>query len=289
MSKGLLSSDECLVYIENNNHLPDVEGYTQIARIIKTFPKNGRTWFDLKLLTNSDGDYISRTNTITLSSEKILSDRTKKNIKVKQFYHLPDFDEVTASKFVIKDNPEKALESTSRSALGSGIYGYYISDPSQIGYMINCSNAYIIQDKEHGESITIASLQTNRYMDRILQYLRGNKISDLENIKNFFLLNDIPNLITLWKIVFYRTGDNITRSQLRNILINYIFEYINDDSMSDTTNGESIQELPINHIMRALGYDGLIAIDPFNNGWDRGCISYNYEQASILKGDTALY
>lgn len=285
----LLQPDECLVYLENDEPLPDVGGYTQIARIIRT----SDDWYELKLLTNSDGNYISKTNTITVSLDRIVSLRGQRNIESKQIYHLPEFDNVMASNFVIKRISETPLESTSRSALGSGIYGYYFSERTQIEgeyiYLIDCFDSYIIQDKEHGESITWASLETNRYLDRILRYLESNQITGLEEIRYIFSINESPDLITLWKIVFYRTGDSIRKSQLENILVNYVYKYLNDNTLLDTLTNQVIQELPINHIMLELGYGGLISTDAFNNGWDRGCVCYDYSQATVIEGDTALY
>ena len=38
-----------------------------------------------------------------------------------------------------------------------------------------------------------------------------------------------------------------------------------------------------------MGYTGLIADDLYNNGWDRGCVSYNFEETDIMIEGKAFY
>ena len=197
-----------------------------------------------------------------------------------------------ANSFVIKDNTDHALESTSRSALGSGIYGIYLRDESEIPslrtesnqrvYRIDNRYSYLVQDKEHGESITTASLHTNKYIDKAFETAQVDPSTYIEE-------NPIINLVTLWNIVLYRTQEEITKNELERILINYMSRYLSDNALKDTINGNDIETLPINDIMNALGYDGLLADDPYNNGWGRGCVNYNYEQAVIFQGEKAFY
>ena len=164
---------------------------------------------------------------------------------------------------------------------------HLLTDENQITYLIDCPNAYIIQDKEHGESITVASLNTNRYLDRIIPALQSD-----DSIKplDFIQMNTIHNLCTLWNIVLYRTNQHITQDRLELVLANYVIRYISSQpTLVDSINGNPIQELPINDIMRELGHDGIIGDDPYTNGWDRGCVSYNYDQAVIIQGSLARY
>lgn len=316
----LLDYDECLVYIENTRPFADVDGTTQIAKVIRTPIDKDDTgsliqWYELELVTDSDGDKTvsalindkSRSQRFVVTGDRILSNRSIRDIQPRQFYNFaslinlsdPDGEiqyPLTANNFVIKNNSDRPLESTSRSALGSGINGIYLLDESiipslltnntQITYKINCENPYLIQDKEHGESITVASLHTNRYLDRIIPFLQGdNSINPLSLIR----MNSIQNITTLWNIVFYRTNQFITQDWLEHILVNYINRYIKDSNLVDGINGNIIQELPINDIMKGLGYDGIIGDDPYTNSWDRGCVSYNYNEAVLLQGDIARY
>jgi len=313
---NFLAPNQCLVYIENRQPFADVDGSTQIAQIVRSFIQDNILWFDLILETNSDGDNLSIPIPITVSADKIVSNRDFHDIDLKQIYHFAPSSSpalsltqingtismeypVKAGSFVIKKNLINPLESTSRSALGSGIYGRYVQDineiptlltePNQSVYLIEIPNAYIIQDKEHGESITIASLNTNRYMDRIIQLLRESDNPTFEAAKLFIHINEHPSLLILWNIVFYRTQEMIDQDWLENILAQYAVNYLKNNNLLDSLNGNFINELPINNIMRELGYDGLLASDPYNNGWDRGCVSYNYSQASIIQGETARY
>lgn len=308
----LLDYDQCLVYVENTRPFGDVEGTTQIAKVIRTpfeIDNNDSIiqWYDLELITDSEGDRLNPPQPLIVSEDKIMSNRSIKDIQQRQFYNFATLTNsldpkgeiqypLTATSFVIIQNVDRPLELTSRSALGSGIYGMYLSDEniipslltdqSQITYRIECPNAYIIQDKEHGESITVASLHTNRYLDRIIPALRAdNNLDALSLIK----MNSIQNLTTLWNIVLYRTNQFITQEWLEQVLANYAIRYISDQSLVDSVNGDIIQELPINIVMRELGYDGLIGDDPYTNGWGRGCVSYNYDQAVIIQGGVARY
>jgi hypothetical protein len=305
-TNNFLAPNQCLVYIENLRPFADVDGSTQIAKIIRSYIHDDRLWFDLMLETDSDGDKLISPSPVTVSGDKIVSDRDFHDIQPRQIYNfaLLTFSDgieypIKAGSFVIKKNINKPLESTSRTALGSGIYGRYISDRNEIPtlltesnqsvYLIDCPNAYIIQDKEHGESITIASLNTNRYLDRIIQSLREYTNPSLEIVQFTLHINESPILLTLWNIVLYRTQEMITQEWLENILLRYIIDYFGNNNLVDSINGDIINELPINYIMKGLGYDALIASDPYNNGWNRGCVSYNYSQAIIIQGETARY
>lgn len=308
----LLDYDQCLVYIENTRPFGDVDGTTQIAKVIRTPLETDSTgalfqWYELELVTDSEGDKLNIPQFLVVSEDNIVSNRSIRDVQPRQFYNFATLTSslspeneiqypLSATSFVIKNNIDRPLELTSRSALGSGIYGMYLpdetmipsllTDQSQITYRIECPNPYIIQDKEHGESITVASLHTNRYLDRIIPALRADNSLDTLSLLQ---MNSIQNLTTLWNIVFYRTEQYITQEWLEQVLANYIIRYISNHTLVDSINGDSIQELPINDIMRQLGYDGIIGDDPYTNGWGRGCVSYNYEQAVVVQGGVARY
>ena len=316
----LLNYNQCLVYVENTQPFSDVDGTTQIARVVRTpvtTDSEGATiqWYELELITDSEGDRLEKPQPIVVSEDRIVSNRSKKDILLRQFYNFASLTNsfenggdiqypLAATNFVIKDRSDSPLESTSRSALGSGIYGIYLSDESmiphlltdenQITYLIDCPNAYIIQDKEHGESITVASLNTNRYLDRVIPALQSD-----DSIKplDFIQMNPIHNLWTLWNIVLYRTNQHIAQDRLEQVLANYVVHYLSDpqdhsssyQTLVDSINGNALHELPINAIMRELGHDGIIGDDPYTNSWDRGCVSYNYDQAVIIQGSLSRY
>jgi hypothetical protein len=306
----LLDYNQCLVYIENNKPFADVDGTTQIAKVLRTPMGTDDTgsltqWYELELITDQEGDRIPP-QPLTASEDTIVSNRSTRDIQPRIFYNFATLTNLsqasniqyplTATSFVIKSRVDRPLELTSRSALGSGIYGLYLQDPdmipplltdsTQITYTIECPNAYIIQDKEHGDSLTLASLNTNRYLDRIIQVLNGNQ--DM-NALTLIQMNSITNLTTLWNIVLYRTGEFITKDWLEQILANYATNYVNNNDLIDSVNGDAIHILPINDIMKALGHDGIIGDDSSTNGWGRGCVSYNYDQAVILQGGVARY
>lgn len=308
--ENFLAPGEYLIYVPNKHSFADAEGYTHIARKVRDYIQGDTVWYDFLLVTDGDGNRLSTPVAIIVPANRIVSERPTHDIEFREIYHFTSSSDlnqssiiesqspIIARSFVIKSNLIDPLISTSRSALGSGIYGLYSSNPSNITtlrsdsnqeiYMIELSNPYLIQDKEHGESLTIASLNTNAYLDRVLESLR-NEIIDYDTVLARIKLNNNPALFTLWNIVFYRTKDFLSQDVLDSLLTEYLVKYLVSDSFIDTISGEFVYELPINLILRNLGYDGIIASDPYNNGWDRGCVSYDYSLADIIQGEKARY
>jgi len=126
-------------------------------------------------------------------------------------------------------------------------------------------------------------------LDGILRTLYANKVQDISDIRGYIQEEDIKNLLNLWNIVFCRGGKQIELEWFHETLSLYLYKYINLTELTDPLSGKIIQELPINLIMRSLGYDGILASDFHNNKWNRGCVSFNYEQASIIQGNRAAY
>lgn len=297
MAEYFLSKDECLVYIKNNEPIPDTDNTTYIAKIVKSYKQNGNPWYDVILVTDAVGNPIENNNRIiTISSDKIVINKPWHNIPFRKLYHFGD--PLLAQSFVIKSTINNPLESTSRNALGSGIYGIYLNKSADLGsiiinpnrkvYEINCEDCYIVQDKGHGESITTASLTTNRYIDTALLSL-GNTINYNDALV-YIKSNDISNIVILWNIVLYRSNENIVQSFLENILAKYLVIYLQSDELFDSKSNEAIIEMPINFIMFELGYSGLLTTDVHNDlNWDRGCVSYEYQRAVMILGGKASY
>lgn len=287
----------CLVFISNNGTIPEIRGSIHIARKIKTYDN----WTEVILLTDENGNNIENSEIVTVSNDNILSDKLYRDIYPKKIYHFAPLyiKGVIANNFVIKSDHDDTLRMTTENGLGSGINGQYVEniedisllkiEPKQLVYEINYTNPLNIQDAEHGDSITIASLATNTYLDTVIRGLKFNKEITFEIALDYINNTNHYNIVNLWNIVFYRDNQNISIDQLDNILANYIVDYFNDNSLKDSITNEIIQELPINYILKAFGYDGIIATDLYNNGWYRGCYCYDYSQATILKGDIARY
>lgn len=278
---NFLEPSQCLVYLETGGHVSEVTGYTYVARNIRMFYDKDRAWYEVRLETTADGKPTVARNTIFVSADHVVSERSYVAITPKSFYQYSN-DGLKATNFVFKDDRTNPLTSTSRTALGSGIYGTVAINYSndQKPHLIQVPNAYDVQDAEHGDTITIASLATNIYIDSILASLAGQSISNLLDISNAIINYD--HLVTLWNIVFYRTTQVITKQQLSQLLAQYVYQYRKPSMLLDTT--VEIAELPINSIMRFMGYHGLIATDSYNNGWDRGCVSYDYTIATQILG-----
>jgi hypothetical protein len=288
-----LDYDIELVYVENPESSPDTTGITYVAQIHRSMRINGKLFFEVSLLTDTNGNRLSSTNKIL--TQNIISLRKHRTIKNRKLYHLED--EIVATNFANNDLSNKnPLESVSRSALGSGIYGRNLAsiqeaktlslDNKKI-YEIDIIGAFDIQDKEHGESITTASLHTNRYLDKIITDSNLNDLDNILEVRNFIKNDNIENLVILWNIVFYRNKRYISYDKLENILCDYLVEFFtNNEIMNDNT---SLIALPINYIMKEMGYTGLIADDIYNNGWDRGCVSYIFAKSDKFRQGKAFY
>lgn len=299
---NLLAPGEVLVYLEGSSYREIVNGTTRIARKIRDYIDNNTLWYELLLLTDANGDFLDEPEIIIAIGSTVLSEqRIYQDINPKVIYYFTNSTKegtnMVAKSFVIK-NSNKVATVVDRSGFGSGIYGRYIENPvdvdkyitqqDEIIYKVNLNNPYPLQDKEHGESLTVASLNTNNYLERIIQTVQAIPDINYEQVLLFIRTNESPSLLTLWNIVLYRTYNSLDKETFDNILANYVLKYLTDNSLVDSTNGEVVQELPINHIMKSLGYNGIIAKDFYNNSTDRGCVNYLYDDDNIIRGDNKL-
>lgn len=267
----MLSEEECLVSIVGKYHFADTDTTTHIAKIVK---KNKQDC-QVILMTDSSGEWlVDNDKIIIIPNNNVVSDRIFSEITPSKFYQISH--NLMATGFATKG---KTLESTSRIALGSGIQGIYIKDESLLSrfagpgdsiFTIECDQSYSIQDSEHDDSVTLASINTNRYLDRIIENLQGNYE---ENIAKIIKINQSTNLLILWNIALYRTEDNITQDELDIILTEYLLQYLTSDDL--------LQELPINFVMKFLGYFCLITK---NNRLLRKCVRYDYKGVPRMAG-----
>lgn len=295
---SLLYPNECLVYIKNIKANSDVNGITHIAKLMRVYAMNDTIYYDIILSTDEIGNRISSNNIVTVSSVNVISNRNYVDIKNKIMYHFPLSNDITATNFAIvkKVNP---LQETTRSGFGSGIYGRYIEDEKNIKdfllnnndkyHIIECPDAYVLQDREHGDSLTLASLTTNSFLDDVIHTLNTENTITKQNISLLLNTYYFGYILTLWNIFLYRTMDKLTIDDLNTIFTNYLYKYMTDDTLYDSLTNEKIFYLPVNNILKYLGYDGVLATDTYNNGWNRGCVSYNYKIAKVINGTTSTY
>lgn len=294
-----MASSDVVVYVPNSETFADSNGTVHLARIIQ----QQAPWVVVQLLTDSHGAYAESPSTVTLSDKYVLSYRETRNIEPRTFYQFAAYSAegiqypLTASGFVQTKTIEKPLSSTTRNGLGSGLYGIFVvgdlaryrSTPDQTVYSIECPDAYPLQDAEQGDAITNASLQTNRYLERILEIVRADDDPSYPTVSALIAANSLSDLVMLWNLALFRTGDRVTEEGLRTVLATYISNYFTETPLIDSVTGEALQPQPINSILQSLGYDGIIATDAANNGWDRGCVCYRYETAEILQGSITPY
>lgn len=267
------------------------EGDTYLVEILNRNGNNVR----IKRLMTAEGVMTNDWDPEDVFGTQIVSDIPLRDISPKVLYHFasPNVQyRIKASSFVTHGRP---LVSACSHGLGSGIYGLYITNinninnlksrPEQIVYRIECQNPFIIQDAAHLGSIVTTSMSTTRYVQNIIDSFQGQQVTFV-NILNRIRANPIDNLALLWYIVFLRSPHpiGVDKRFFEYILSNYVWEYFTDTGLRDTTNNDIIHELPINHVMRAMGYDGLIGDDRETNSWGRGCVSFNYSLVPVLEG-----
>lgn len=279
MSDFHLAPNQCLVYISATRPFSNLSA-THVAEIIHKYIQDQHEYYKVKLVTDGLGMPVHEQDIHVVSADNVVSNSTPRTF-AEVFYHVTD-SAVLARGFVIKKH-DNALYSTSRSALGSGIFGKY-TQPAGDSLRISCQNMYHLQDQPHGESLSIAALSTHAYLDRIIRALGKDA-----NPEMYVSMNDTRHLVTLWNIVFYRTHDSISQADFDNVLVAYIHKFLAPAEIQDTHTREDIIELPINHILEFMGYHGIIADDHYNNYWDRGCVCYDIHNATVIMGDTARY
>lgn len=253
----------------------------------------------IRRLTTAEGEPTNDFESEEVSASKLVSDRPLRDITPKTLYHFasPKIGyQLKAASFVTHGKP---LVATCSHGLGSGIYGLHVKDearleslrnsPQQTVYKITCETPFIIQDAEHLNSLVSASMATNRYVDALLERLYQQfegQIITYNTLINIVRGDLIDNIVNLWLIVMARSASAnvLNRNLVNHIIGNYVWEYLTDTKLHDTISGAIIHELPINHIMRFLRYDGLIGDDRETNSWGRGCVSFNYSAATVLEG-----
>lgn len=280
----LLNPNEMLVYIKSSTAFANTDGAVYVAQLSKTFFIDNVEYGEFLLLNDPEALDIPFPRTAFAPLSSIVSNRSPHllpGISPKSFYHYsPDL--ITATSFI---SPGNSCTETSRSGYGSGVYGIYsdniesanyIKSSNQYLYTISCDNPYYLQDMEHGCSLTIASMQTNNYIDMILPLIFT--VDDINSVLSF---NDIEYLLILWNTVFYRTSSFITKSDLFNILYTYISNKLSSPS--------SLYHLPINDILLYCGFDGIISTDIYNNIWTRGCVSFTIHSSYNVIGTSSTY
>lgn len=275
---GIIANDQCLVYVTQRDPFSGIGGATHVATIIRTYDDNDVTWYEVQLLSQADGR-MGVGDIITVSSDMIVSNRPITDITPHVFYHDSPDGLLHAVNFVLKSIKTKPLTSTSRSALGSGIYGLINKNMTGTLFEVPADNPFIVQDLAHSESITLASLNTNRYIELVLESL-SNRPYILTQLVELLSDLDLARITTLWNIVLarglYRAV--ITTDLLGQLIAEYIYDFLT----------ESIyQELPINRIFLSLGYTELLTT---LNNWDGGCVSFVItDPATIIEGGQARY
>lgn len=272
--------DYVLVYVENTDIRSNVEGYTHRGKIVDTQGDN------YTILIENTYPFISF-DTVTVTSESIVSWRDYRTFG-NSFYHKYEIDEVEKRKLIVASNFVKksdsnSLSSGSESELGSGIFGF--KEKLEGTTRITVSSPLFIQDKEHGESITSASSYTNRLLQRP---------ANEGNISWIPTHEESEILWYVWSLVLERVNviipKNIFKKKSEKACRSFLNAY-SSDSYYDSYIGETepIAELPINFIMRELSYNGLVSDDSFNNDWNRGCVSYDLDKASIFVSGKSEY
>lgn len=274
----LTSGTPVLVHVPTNTTFPDVTASTRIATISGTIRVNNQPMYTVNLQTTESG--FPTNQKINLSPDHILPFIQPSTNK--EMYYIGDT--IIASDYVDTNNYDNPTVTVCKYPMGSGLRGtsshLYRHSTSTVN-VIKCPYAYNIVDFAHYESICLASIYTNRYIDDCIRHVAINGITTINNY-----LETVPseNITTLWNIALSRTSHEITHQQLLTIYLEYItLFFARDYGLTDSISGKRLLPLPINYVMTSLGFYGIIADDIKSNSSDRGCISYDYTIATQIR------
>lgn len=294
-------TQEELVYLDDTTDLAPFDGYVYAAIIIEEEEDE----VQVQILTNTLGQEVDTPYVVHVSWDRVLSTRPYRDLFLPYFYYFAPSEDVIGTNFVDKTQLTQPLTRTSRSALGSGVYGLYLThpeeieefrtSPDQVVYQVDCEAPFFVQDKEHGVSLSFASYSTNVFVEDLL--LESEVIIDP---------TEVMHLVRLWNFVLIRAQVQLIDEEwLAAVLNSYIERYSSnlprsrsmysysspqdENSLRDFITNVPLEVLPINDIMGALGYSEIIASDVYNNGWDRGCVSFRSELMSQARAGKAKY
>lgn len=291
-----------LVYIDDTTDLAPFDGYVYAATIVEEEEDEVL----VQVLTNALGQEVDTPNLVHVSWDRMLNTRPYRDLFLPYFYYFaPGTEEVIGTNFVDKTQLTQPLTRTSRSALGSGVYGLYLTSSQEIEefrtsleqevYQVDCEAPFFVQDKEHGVSLSFASYSTNVFVEDLLLELQV-----------MIEPGDVLHLARLWNFVLVRAQvELIDEEWLASVLNSYLQRYRStlprsrsvrsyspsEDSspLRDAITNVPLEVLPINDIMQALGYSEIVASDVYNNGWDRGCVSFRQELMTSARAGKAKY
>jgi hypothetical protein len=309
-----MDRQEELVYLDDTTGLAPFDGYVYAAIVVAEEEDE----VQVQILTDTLGQEVATPSLVHVSWDRILSLRPYRDLFLPYFYYFaPSGEDVIGTNFVDKTQSTQPLTRTSRSALGSGVYGLYLTNPQEIEefrsppeqevYQVECEAPFFVQDKEHGVSLSFASYSTNAFVEDLLLELQimiePADITHLVRLWNFVLLRAQVELIDeewlalvlnsyleRYRSTMIRSGSTRGTRSSRSTLSSRSYSPSEDSSpLRDVITNVPLEVLPINDIMQALGYSEIVASDVYNNGWDRGCVSFRQELITSARAGKAKY
>lgn len=226
----------------------DISGYMTMGKILSsTLSSDGIEWISVEIYYDCYGKNIKRN--ITLPKDNIV--KTGYFIS-NHFYHRSNL--VHATKFFNKN----LTKFNDRKCFGSGIYGNIMFDKNST--KIIGRNLYQIQSSNHLDMLTLCSINTQKFVNGLILTLRDdiNKKSINKIMNNPINSEYINNLFAQWYIFFIVNNVNINKTQLEEIIFNYVLKF-KTDKLYDDSNNEPIFYLIVNDIIMRQGYDGIVS------------------------------
>lgn len=242
---SLLKGDQKLVYYDNYSHLAEL------------LPDG-----NYNLLTDNIGNRYNTPALVTLSPTNIIT--VKPDSSTSQTFTYLGEGIFNFTGFV-----KGLVDKSTKTGLGAGLYGLYTDKPD-LGITVTITKPLILHDEMDGRMLTVASVETNRYVDKVVLKIQTG---DFETINQVVKETSTKAIKLLWNSFLYRREKKINSKKLKEILISYIDHYFNDTQIHNFSN-DVIHQTPINFILHNLDYNGIYATDDFNNGWCRGCVAY---------------
>lgn len=261
------------------------------------------------LYHGANGDLFDEPRAVSFPLSSVVSERPLRQPPERTtIYHFSRDQTIQASEYARAG--EDSLTSLTNHGLGSGIYGLHLPNAAaarshqrnlnQHVYPIPCFNSFYLQDAEHGNSLTQASKYTDRYVDYIIEFIHtaepemtwqeqeqktteapicdevgaaGQLVDVIRHMSAAESqrpddISSLEGLQVLWNNVLARESRQIMLPPQAVVLI--LGSYI---LLSLTNSGRLIPE-PVTYLLVSLGFDSIIADDPYNNSFSRGCVRY---------------
>lgn len=282
--------DDTLLLVAIDNDLrTEARTVTRLAQYINSSTVRGTTKFDVRFLTDSFGTRIKSVFVSPdISSSQVL---TLRKIKEPKSFIFICVDSIPVGRGFIELGSKL---SDNRCYPGSGVYGLYFEDDAEREEFILKSRIsghkeiplltpFLIQDKEHYESLINYSYVIHNFIDSIKW---GILKSDVDEYRLESIVNEIDEnfdkfygTYVIFDLVLRRSKFSMALDTYKATIASYILNYT--DSKSNFSDNDYITTQPINYLIQLMGGDSIVGDVSFMKS-----VIYNITDVKDLRTDS---